>query len=98
MLKPLNFKSTETGEIVVEGVLDRHTVPSANFTYYTEFQQGQTLVLDLTDVSKVDTAGLAWLIDLLSQLQQKGIHLKLHNSPEQLTKLIGLGHVENLFE
>ena len=56
------------------------------------------LVLDLSGISHVDTAGLAWLIHIVSQLQQNHITLKLVHIPQQLQKLMQLSHVENLFE
>ncbi|CAM4114898.1 STAS domain-containing protein [Pseudoalteromonas byunsanensis] len=53
---------------------------------------------DLSEVSRVDTAGLAWLIHSLGKLQSQGKRLELKNVPEQLHNLMALGQVSNLFE
>jgi phospholipid transport system transporter-binding protein len=92
----LNIEQSKVGDVVLSGVLDRTTVPNIVFNYAANSEN--ILNLDLSLLSKVDSAGLAWLIDILSRLQQQGINLKLHNSPEQLNKIMQLGQVSNLFE
>ena len=48
------------------------------------------LTVNLAKISKVDTAGLAWLIYLLEQANAKSCQLIFSNLPEKLTKLIEL--------
>lgn len=98
MKKPLNFEIKSDATVMVQGCLDRSTVPYAKLPYKDALAGASQLNLDLQQLEKIDTSGLAWLIDLLSQLQQQEIRLKLHNLPEQLVKLMTLGHVDNLFE
>ena len=80
---------------LLSGELTRHTVSSIRFP---ALGQTECVILDLSELSLVDTAGLAWLIHTLGQLQQRRITLKLTHLPIQLVKLMKLGHVENLFE
>ena len=80
---------------VLSGELNRHSVSSIKLPKVASNNQ---ITLDLAQLNQVDTAGLAWLIDTLSQLQRNHISLTLVNLPEQLKKLMKLGDVENLFE
>lgn len=53
-------------------------------------------VLNLEGVAHVDTAGLAWLVQLVSQCLDKKIDVRLHNLPESLQKLAKISDVERL--
>ena len=91
----VSVKEQSEGYFILSGELNRHSVPSINLPKLAVNSQ---ITLDLEQLNQVDTAGLAWLIDTLSQLQRNHISLKLVNLPEQLKKLMKLGDVENLFE
>ena len=91
----LTLKAVNDTTYVLSGELNRYSVPSVKLP---RVPTQSTLTLDLSEVAKVDTAGLAWLIYNFSQLQRNNISLKLVHLPEQLKKLMQLGHVENLFE
>ncbi|WP_100914275.1 STAS domain-containing protein [Pseudoalteromonas spongiae] len=91
----LTLKVVDDTTYVLSGELNRYSVPSVKLP---KIPTQSTLTLDLSEVAKVDTAGLAWLIYNFSQLQRNNISLKLVHLPEQLKKLMQLGHVENLFE
>jgi phospholipid transport system transporter-binding protein len=80
---------------LLSGELTRHSVGSIQLPTHGEMD---SVTLDLSELSLIDTAGLAWLIHTLGQLQRKRISLRLINLPQQLIKLMKLGHVENLFE
>ncbi|MBE0364990.1 phospholipid transport system transporter-binding protein [Pseudoalteromonas ulvae UL12] len=94
----LNLELKASGEFVVSGELSAETV--ANFTFMQKFPDisSNCIIFDLSDVSRVDTAGLAWLIHTLSELQQQNINLSLHHVPEQLQRLMQLVQVSQLFE
>ncbi|WAJ70536.1 STAS domain-containing protein [Catenovulum adriaticum] len=50
----------------------------------------------LTDVSKVDTAGLAYLIKLQAQLAEKNINIRYFDASDNLKKLANLYGVSEL--
>lgn len=82
----------------VQGELTRNSlVDEKKLKQYLENTQS-ALFFDLSEVSRVDTAGLAWLIHSLDLLKLQGTSLKLQNIPEQLQNLMALGQVSNLFE
>lgn len=94
-MSKLSISQQNNDTIALSGELNRHSVPSISLPQLGNEKQ---MTIDLKAVTQVDTAGLAWLINLLAQLQRNHITLKLVHLPEQLKKLMQLGHVENLFE
>ena len=54
--------------------------------------------LDLSEVSHVDSAGLAFLVKWAKSLQQLGERLRLNGASSRLGKLIELYAVEPLFD
>ncbi|MEI5639745.1 MULTISPECIES: STAS domain-containing protein [unclassified Pseudoalteromonas] len=89
------------GEIVLNGELTRESLPSAlQGSEITELLKNaqSTVNFNLSEVTRVDTAGLAWLIHSLGQLKQRDIRLELKNTPVQLQSLMELGQVTTLFE
>ncbi|MCU4675471.1 hypothetical protein N7931_07465 [Catenovulum sp. 2E275] len=52
--------------------------------------------VSLADVSKVDTAGLAYLIKLKVKLAEKGINIRYFQANDNIKKLAGLYGVESL--
>ncbi len=89
------------GEIVLNGELTRESLPSAlQGSEITELLKNaqSTVNFNLSEVTRVDTAGLAWLIHSLGQLKQRDIRLELKNTPVQLQNLMALGQVTPLFE
>ncbi|MBL4940116.1 MAG: STAS domain-containing protein [Colwellia sp.] len=54
----------------------------------------QSSMIDLQHVTRVDTAGLAWLFYLLEQANGANCQLSFDNVPAKLTKLISLSNAE----
>ena len=48
------------------------------------WMQGDELIVDLSDVERSNSAGLALLLEWMKIAQQKGLQIKYHNVPEQL--------------
>lgn len=82
----------------VSGELTRNTLKRERLLNANTQTKHKTWYFDLSEVSRVDTAGLAWLIHTFAELKQQGIRLELQHSPEQLQKLMQLGQVTELFE
>ncbi|MBC3765254.1 STAS domain-containing protein [Neptunicella marina] len=64
---------------------------------YSEWQQaGNELQFDLAEVNNIDTAGLAWLIELSGECEKAGKKLSIINLPNSLIKLAKMSDAEDL--
>lgn len=81
--------------LIFSGQLNRDTV--VQFWPFKPLQLLQgTVVFDLAGLQHVDTAGLAWLIQVLSQAKAKSLQVHLRNMPAQLQSLAAVSDVLNL--
>ena len=76
------------------GELDRFTLGAPQNYQYPNMTGDITV--DLKKVNNTDTAGLAWLLRLVSTYEQKGHQLTITNQPEQLIALASISNVLNL--
>ncbi|WP_163934531.1 lipid asymmetry maintenance protein MlaB [Paraferrimonas sp. SM1919] len=53
--------------------------------------------LDLSDVSRIDSAGLAYLIECRQNLQQQGVNMSFRGASEALLKLAKLYDLTDIF-
>lgn len=77
----------------LEGELNFARVPAL---YAQADALGQTSPLDLSRVTRADSAGLALLLEISRRASARGLELKLTGAPQQLTALatfFGLGAV-----
>lgn len=88
--------STDDGIIAIEGLIDRDTVPQLLNGIDIEKLNAEQITLDLAQVDKVDTAGLAWILKLKAHTEKSGQTLVLKQVPEQLKRLASLGGVDTL--
>ncbi len=84
----------EQGKFI--GELTRHSVGTIPQSLSTQLLAQKTITLDLTEVSQVDTAGLAWLIFLVEQAEKGSCQLYFSNLPKRLEKLIELSGVNGI--
>ena len=90
-----------TGCVSVHGDLD-HSTLSKNFWECMSAQQCSQLAsigeccIDLGDVERVDSAGLAWLINAIRDGKKRNIEVRLRDLPEKLYKLAKISDVEDL--
>lgn len=82
--------------ISLEGELTRHTLMQVSKKAIESLRNNEQMVVDLNQVSKVDTAGLAWLFYLLEQAQVVNCQLSFANLPTKLDNLINLSGVEGI--
>ncbi|MCZ8529573.1 STAS domain-containing protein [Alteromonas sp. PRIM-21] len=94
------FEVNDTGRIVVHGQLDRETL-SKNFWESLSGNQRSMLVsnkkcqVDLGDVERADSAGLAWLINAVRDAKQNGVSMTLYKMPEKLQKLAKISDADS---
>ncbi len=94
----LTVTNASDGQFKISGELTRHSIVTERLINKHSQSSHKTWYFDLSEVSRVDTAGLAWLIHSFAELKQQGIRLELQNIPEQLQNLMQLGQVTTLFE
>jgi phospholipid transport system transporter-binding protein len=86
--------SNAEGNSFLEGELTRQTVMQISKKSIKQLLAQQSSIVDLEKVSRIDTAGLAWLFYLLEQANASRCQLTFSNIPAKLTKLISLSGVE----
>ena len=96
-MSSLSLSRQSSSQFSLKGELTRFSVADKTLIQQLIAADGATISLDLENVARVDTAGLAWLVDSLSQLRKQGKKLQLEHIPEQLQKLMQLGQVTNIF-
>lgn len=84
------------GTLTISGELSRHSVAQIKSNEYVGWFAHGAVNVDLSQVRKADTAGLAWLFYLLEQAKHHSCQLSFSNVPEKLTKLITLSGVDGL--
>jgi len=91
------------GYFNLQGDLNRNTIAKSDAlaTLEQSIKSNQNnssvhiLTLDMLGVSNSDTAGLAWLMNLLKDNRKQCVHLKLKNIPESLRKLAKISDVDS---
>ncbi|MAZ44567.1 MAG: anti-anti-sigma factor [Legionellales bacterium] len=75
------------GVISISGPLDRHTVKSAYEKANVYFNGSQKITIDLTDVARTDSAGLALLLAWVRRSRTQEVTLTFINLPEKMKEL-----------
>mgnify|MGYP001029097932 FL=1 len=94
------FEVNDKGNVVVHGHLDRETL-SKNFWDSLNGNERSTLInnkgclVDLSDVERADSAGLAWLINAVRDAKQNGVSMSLYKMPEKLRKLAKISDADS---
>ena len=81
---------------IISGVLTRATITRAFDKKYRKLVDDTQVTIDLAKVSKIDTAGLAWILMLVELATRNACQLALINLPEDLLKLAKLSAVDTL--
>lgn len=81
--------------LLLSGAMDRDTV-SAHFPFKLLQKMNGDVLFDLSGLTLVDTAGLAWLLHQVSSAKQQGLTIRMLNAPEQLKSLAALSDVVSL--
>lgn len=81
------------GQLVIETVpnAEKELASLANKTHSLS-----AVSISFEQIDKVDTAGLAWLLNLASTLRKADVKVKIEHPPEALLKLSRLSNAEAL--
>lgn len=82
-----------TGKL--SGELTRHTVPQLSEKISNKLLSNNIIILDLLEVTKIDTAGLAWILAQIEIGQANACQLSLSHLPSDLIKLATLSGVDS---
>jgi phospholipid transport system transporter-binding protein len=94
----ITWQSENENTVVLNGKLSQSTVPLL-FPIKKKMQQyNDQLTVDLAQLSHVDSAGLAYLIELQQYCQSKKIKLQYKGATTALSKLIALYNAEPLLQ
>lgn len=94
-MSTLRLECTGEGEFSLCGAFIRDNLSQVAGSQ-AQFWQQDRLKLNLADVAQADMAGLAWLIDLVSQARHKSVSLQLNQVPDTLLKLAKISDVQEL--
>lgn len=83
-------------KLTLSGELTRHTLNNKNYQDVNAALKVKKLIVDLEDVTKTDTAGLAWLLFLVEQTKKNNSELHFTNVNCDLIKLAKLSNTDSL--
>ena len=94
----VNVTATKNGVFLLSGELNRDTVtyfwPNCSQELLAASHNSDALVLDLADVKDSDTAGLAWLLNLMRDSKKQNISFTVKNLPDTISKLAKISDVD----
>ncbi len=83
-MSQVELQETSEGEVSLSGVLSFGSVNEALDAMQPLIDSRSSLLIDLSGVERADSAGLALLVEWISQAQQKGIRLSYCEIPQQI--------------
>ena len=78
------FTVSDDGSWLLFGELDFETVPSLLDHPDVALKAGKDIRVDFSEVTRVDSAGLALMIDWMRKAERAGLSITFENVPEQL--------------
>ncbi len=86
----------EDGRLRVSGELSFKTVPALVANNKDFLSNGNSIDIDLSDVSRADSAGVALLIEWQRQAQKQNKSICFINIPSQMLAIVHLSGVDDL--
>ena len=97
-MSPLNIRKKNSKEFILEGDLTFSSI-NTNAVNSIAFQEAaDKVILDLSQVTKTDSAGLALLVEWKKAARNHHLQMQLKNPPEQILMLAKLNGIENMLE
>ncbi len=87
---------TSEHDVELCGNLDRESVPSVWRIIQAWHPSSNQIYLNLSQVQRVDSAGMVMLIHLLEHAKKQNCHIMISFVPEQLRTLCQLSNVESI--
>jgi phospholipid transport system transporter-binding protein len=86
----------EQERLVIVGTLSNATIVNNAFSMLPELVKTSHLEVDFAQVSQVDSAGLAWIINLIRDARAQQIPVTLTHIPDKLLHLAALSNADTL--
>lgn len=91
------IKETGDGQFAVVGELSKLTVPAILHNSNTVIQEAtRDLVIDLAEVTRTDSAGLALLLEWMTLARTKELQIHFRNLPAQLWEIAKVSDLEEI--
>ena len=88
----------EKGIYAVEGELNMQSVPAVSKQLFELMQkENQNLILDLSSVSRSDSAGVALLVEAMQLAKTNNLSLSLSNLPQQMKDIAEISGLLDIF-
>lgn len=94
--KAARLVSAGEGRILIEGALDFTTVSALATETERLFQPRGQLRIDLSGVDRVNSAGLALLLEWMDIARARGVDLQILNLPESLARIAAFSNLGSL--
>lgn len=94
----VTWEQDGAGRIFLKGHVDRDTVPALRRRLFREVlsRRPKRLLLDLSSIDRMDTAGLALLVELRNAMARHDGELRLDGVTDSVRRLMGLARLDNL--
>ena len=92
-MKQISFIEKDS-RVIFSGELTLLTINHAFEKHTKSMIKSKALIIDLTGITKVDTACLAWLLIMMEISNKKSCQLSFDNLPQDLIKLAELSRVD----
>ncbi|WP_117236106.1 STAS domain-containing protein [Vibrio maerlii] len=90
------FSVESDTQIALKGKIDRHNIPSIYPQIMAWNQSASQVELELQHVSRIDSAGMALIIQIIEHAKLRKCHIMLSFMPNQLRTLLSLSNAESL--
>ncbi|MBB6055910.1 STAS domain-containing protein [Tolumonas osonensis] len=90
----ITYTMNHTLVLTIDGELDHATVEEIRRIFNSLIQKHSDVLVDLSSVSFIDSAGIGSLIYLYKQLQANGRRLRLICKPGQPRELLSILHID----
>jgi phospholipid transport system transporter-binding protein len=92
----IEFEDRGDGRFALKGELDFHTAPDALEESRELFADHASIEVDLTDVRRGDSAGLALLLEWVNWARNYVREIRFVNIPPQITAIAQICEVESM--
>jgi len=84
----------ENDSAFFQGELSMRTIDVAFENKTVSAFHNKNVIVDLIDITKIDTAGLSWILRLVEEAKKTKTEIIFHNLPQDLLKLAKLSAVD----
>ncbi|WP_100644524.1 STAS domain-containing protein [Alteromonas facilis] len=100
-MTPFSTSLNDSGSMNVTGDLTMYTIEkdwwkSASRHDLDALKKQSNLTICLSDIARIDSAGLAWLLNLIRDAKRAGLSIKLQNPPKELLNLAKISDASSL--